>query len=181
MIAMTTEAPTIAAWLRARGASEDVASYAVAFGSDVAAFWASCPRADWLLAIAARSGRSGAEVSRGARAVVGLALDLLPEGDDAERWLADDGVDEAERLARADRLEARAEVTPHGALGALYLAIASALRAGTLPEAGSLAAALTTQALVLDAGDCAMITVLGWSQREGADRVRAHLGPPVLA
>lgn len=171
----------IASWLRAHGASEDVASYAVRFGSDIGAFWSGCPRADWLLAIAARSGSRASDVSRGARAVVELALDLLPDDDEASGWLADLDAPEAERLGRADRLEARSAEVPHPALGALYLAIASVLRTATLPEAGSLAAALTTQALVLDAGDCAMMTVLGWSQREGADRVRAHLGAPALA
>jgi hypothetical protein len=175
-----TEALTVAAWLRARGGSEDVASWAERHGTDVSALWAECPRADWLLAIAARAGTPAADVARGARAVVELALDLLPDGDEAHGWLLAEGIDEVERLRRADALEARAEGAGHGALGVLYLAIASVLRASTLPEAGSLAAALTTQALVLDAGDCAMMTVLGWSQREGAARVRAHVGAPSL-
>ncbi len=170
--------PAIAAWLRARGASEDLAAYAEPFGDDVEAFWDRCPRADWLLALAARAGSPAAAIAQAARAVVGLAVDLLPEDDEALRALAE-GLDGAEQ-GRADRLEARAADTADGATSTLYLAIACALRAGTLPEAASLAAALTTQALVLDVGDCAMLSVVGWSQRQGAERVRAVLGAPRL-
>jgi hypothetical protein len=54
-------------------------------------------------------------------------------------------------------------------------AIACVLRVEAAPESAAMAAALTSQALVLDAGDCAMLSVLGWSQRTSADRVRAIL------
>ena len=173
------ERPAIAAWLRERGAGEDLAAYAEPFGDDLEAFWHRCPRADWLLALAARAGYPVAELARAARAVVTLGLDLLPEDDDARLGLSD-GIEEDERNRRAEQLEARADRTPDGATSTLYLAIACALRAGTVPEAASLAAALTTHALVLDAGDCAMLSVVSWSQREGADRVRAVLGAPSL-
>jgi hypothetical protein len=173
------ERPRIAAWLRERGASEDLASYAEAFGDDLVAFWQRCPRADWLLALAARAGHPSADLARAAQAVVRLGIDLLPEEDEARRGL-EDGLEGAEPSQLAERLEAQAAHTPDGATSTLYLAIACALRAGTLPEAASLAAALTTQALVLDAGDCAMLSVVGWSQREGAERVRAVLDVPRL-
>ncbi len=170
-------APSVAAWLRREGASEDVSAWASTFGTDLRALWASCPRSDWMLAIAARLGVAPERLREAARTVVLLALDVLPDGDPAVQLLQERSADET---ALADQLEARSGEPMDPAVAAALLAIACVLRVEAAPESAAMAAALTSQALVLDAGDCAMLSVLGWSQRTSADRVRAILSADEL-
>lgn len=173
--------PSVAAWLRREGASEDVSGWAAAFGADLPALWASCPRSDWMLAIAARLGVAPPRLREAARSVVVLALDVLPDGDPAAQLLSDLSAHADDALSvLAEELEARSGEPMDPAVSAALLAIACVARIHTSPEAGAMAAALTSQALVLDAGDCAMLSVLGWSQRTSADRVRAILSAEEL-
>ena len=38
---------SVAGWLRAHGAANDVVVWAEPFGADAEGFWEACPRGDW--------------------------------------------------------------------------------------------------------------------------------------
>lgn len=166
----------IADWLRREGASEDVAVWASAYGEDLGALWAACPRADWMLAIAARLGLAPRLLFAAARPVVGLALDVLPEEDAALSLVSSLGEDDPALAEVADALEARSDQSGDPAVQAALLGVACLLRIPSAPENAAMVPALTTQALVLDAGACATLAVVSWSQRTAADRVREVIG-----
>lgn len=165
--------PRIATWLRAEGASEDVARWSERFGGDWAALWAACPRADWMLAIGARLKIDPPRLAEAAWRVTVLVLDVMPDGQDADPLGDPAALTDQELTSRAEAFEARSEAAGDPAVATALLALSQAARTRLDPSAGAMAAALTTQSLVLDAGDCAMMSVVGWSQESGADRVRA--------
>lgn len=163
----------VAAWLRAQGASEDLARWAEPFGDDLCALWAACPRGDWLLAIAVRLGLEGPPITDAAIEVGRLSLDVLPEQDEAHRVIDDLGsVSEEARAAQADALEARSDGAPDAALATALLALSCVARSFADPSAAPMVAALSTQALVFDAQECGVMSVIGWAQSTAAERVR---------
>lgn len=166
----------VAAWLRSEGASEDIAGWAEPFGDDLGALWQGCPRGDWLLAIAVRLGIDRAPIAEAAIEVGRLALDVLPEEDEAHRVIAALGAlgDEA-RTAHADALEARSDQAPDPALATALLALSCVARTFSDPSAAPMVAALSTQALVFDAQECGAMSVIGWAQSTAAERVRAAI------
>jgi hypothetical protein len=173
--------PRIASWLRAEGAAEDVAHWAERFGDDWGALWSSCPRPDWMLAIGARVNVEPARLAEAAWRVSVLSLDVMPDGENADP-IGDPAARSDEELATiAATLEARSDAASDPAVATALLAQAQAARTRLEPSAGAMAAALTTQALVLDAGDCAMMSVVGWSHESGADRVRAVIDAELVA
>jgi len=166
----------VAAWLRQQGASEDIAGWAEPFGDDLSTLWDACPRGDWLLAIAARLGISGAPITTAAIEVGRLALEVLPEDDDAHAaFEALPSASAHARTAAADALEARSDGAPDPALAAALLALSCVARSFSDPTASSMVAALSTQALVFDAQACGAMSVIGWAQSTAADRVRAAI------
>lgn len=173
--------PGIAAWLRAEGASEDVVRWSERFGGDWAALWTSCPRPDWMLAIGARLGLPASQLAEAAWRVTLLSLDVMPDDEDGDPLGDPAALTDEELSMRAAGLEARSEAAGDPAVATALLALTQAARTRLDPSAGAMAAALTTQALVLDAGDCAMMSVVGWSQESGADRVRAVIGAASVA
>lgn len=166
----------VAAWLRAEGASEDIAGWAEPFGEDVSALWAACPRGDWLLAIAARLKIGGAPITTAAIEVGRLALEVLPEDDEAHALLEGlpSASDEA-RVAQADALEVRSDAAPDPALATALLALSCVARSFSDPAVSPMVAALSTQALVFDAQECGAMSVIGWAQSTAAERVRAAI------
>jgi hypothetical protein len=166
----------VAAWLRAEGASEDIAGWAEPFGHDLSALWQACPRGDWLLAIAARLGIAGGPITTAALDVGRLALDVLPDDDDAHAMIAGlvSASDDA-RMAAADALEARSDGARDPALATALLALSCVARSFSDPTSAPMVAALSTQALVFDAQECGAMSVIGWAQSTAAERVRAAI------
>jgi len=80
-------------WHESLGASGELLAFAATFG-DRAAFWAECPRGDWLLWLALRAHEgSGAHARSGilgaARAIAALGLEYLPDDDTGARSVLD--------------------------------------------------------------------------------------------
>jgi hypothetical protein len=175
-------------WLEGRGASHDIVEWARPYGAEVDRLWRECPRGDWLLAIATRL---GVETSVLAQAACGCARIALPHVPDAEPRPAL-ALQAAEAACRGE-LDARtqAEHEQHvsdaldaattAASGAACVAVQSALRARLDRDAAVNAASFAAQASVLDAGDCAMLEALRFTQRQTAEAVRAAISPAQVA
>ncbi|MGD8858737.1 MAG: hypothetical protein PVI30_01925 [Myxococcales bacterium] len=166
-------------WLQEAGAHNDVVQWARPFEEDFERLWRECPRGDWLLAIAVRLDAERPALVQAACRCARLSLVHLPEDDPrpaaalqaAEAWSAgqaDPDALERQREALAGALDAA--VDPAG--GAAMVSLMSALDAVDDPEAAVNAAAFASQAAVLDAGDCAMMEALRFTQRRGAQLVR---------
>jgi hypothetical protein len=157
---------TAAEWLSANGAQTDVVAWAGEFGADWAELWRSCPRGDWLLAIAARRGVSPARIEAAERAVATLAFDYV-EGEE-RAWLA--GALEAPTPELADAIDARAAASVDPAHQAALSAVALAVR-GSIADAAMVPAFLV-QAAAMDAVDCGMSAAVNYAQRRSAELVR---------
>lgn len=167
-------------WLEANGAHHDVVEWARPYGEDWERAYAECPRGDWLLGIAARRGVDRAAVVRAARACAELAKEYVPDRERRpheglaaiDRWLAGGERPGAEVAAG---LERAVDEAPDPAAAAAAMAALAALRAIEAPEEAATAAACAVQAAVLDAGECAMLSAMGYAQRTCAERVREHV------
>ncbi len=179
-----------ARWLEGLGASHDLVSYAESVEGDREAFWAACPRGDWLLAIALRalsptdaSGRSA--VIEAATAIAALGLDYLPDDDAlALAVLAAHEGARAPSRDEIDALERDADDAPDPAVSLARRAIVLTARARQTGDPADIAdlamvPALVSQAAAHDAGDCAMIAAASFVLRKSAELVRARvLTPP---
>ncbi len=173
---------TLADWLEEHGAHHDVVSWARPFGAEWERAWRECPRGDWLLGLAARREVDRRALVRAARACAELALEYVPDDEarprDAlaaiERWLG--GEDDAQARARlAEAVERAIDEAPDPAVAAATTAAFAALRAIDAPDDAAGAAAACVQAAVMDAGECAMMSALGYAQHTCAERVREHV------
>jgi hypothetical protein len=177
-----------ARWLEGLGASRDVVSYAETVEGDRAAFWASCPRGDWLLAIGLRAITPSDERARralidAARAIAALGLDYVPEDDTLSRKLLTDDDGAAPSRDEVDALERDADDAPDPAVSLARRAIVLSARARLTAEPSDVAdlamvPALVSQAAAHDAGDCAMIAAASFVLRRSAELVRAHMPAP---
>lgn len=172
----------LARWLEDHGAHHDIVEWARSYDADWERAWRECPRGDWMLGLAARSGVDRRSLVRAACACAALALDYVPDGearpssalDAAQRWL--DGSDHPELRARAaSDVEAAVDDAPDPAVSSAALAALAALRSIDAPDEAPTAAAAAVQAAVLDAGDCAMMSAMRYVQHECAERVREHI------
>lgn len=167
-------------WLKAHGAHHDLVTWSAAFGNDWPRFWRECPRGDWLLALAARVGVERPRLVLAAAAAARTALEGVPESETlpraalelAEAWARGQASAEACR-SRASELERYSPPDP--ALSAIAAASLSALMTVEDPDSAAGAAANAAQAALFGAGDCALLSLLSYAQRETADRVRQHL------
>jgi hypothetical protein len=175
---------TVATWLARLGAHRDVVDWAEPFGMEWERAWAECPRGDWLLGIAARTAVEPSALVRAACACARLAQDYVP--DEAGLGVLDRALADAESwagrrgpigplTALADELERAAEGAPYPAAASALLAASAATRAAATPEAAASAASLAVEAAVLAAGECGMMSALGFMQRKTADAVRTHV------
>lgn len=173
-------------WLEGEGAHSDVVEWARPYGADWERAWSECPRGDWLLGLAARREVAREALVRAARACAELAMDYVPDDEGRphealaaiDRWIAGDGASREETCRAAERA---IDEAPDPAVAAAATAAFAALRAIDAPEEAPAAAAAAVQAAVLDAGDCAMMSALGYAQRTCADRVREHVPFAVIA
>jgi Imm-5 like putative immunity protein len=177
--------PELRVWLSAASASNDVVEWASTFGDDWQRAWRECPRADWLLAIAARLGIDTKLLVLAAAATARTSLDAIPAHE--TRPLA--AIEAAEAWARGeitgeelrDKARAADEVTATDP--ACAAAIASAWAAATSAEErdhAAVAAANAAQAALFGAADCAMMSLLKYAQRTGADKVREHIAAELV-
>ena len=173
----------VAAWLRKAGAHHDVVQWAEGFGDDWQGAWEQCPRGDWLLGMAARLEVERHYLVEGACRCARLALLYVPEEERRpEQALA---TAEAWCQRRAETLECweqKAQVASLGreaaddpAMQAATSATIAALDAIEEPDAAAAAAACAIQAAVLDAGDCAMMAALRFTQQRCAQLVRESI------
>jgi hypothetical protein len=174
-------------WLEQEGAHHDVCAWARPYDADWSKAWTECPRGDWLLGLAVRRGVERAAIVRAACACAELGLDYVPDDESgprraielARRWAA--GEDDAgTRAELAAELEATVDAAPDPAVAAAGLAALAALRSIEAPDEAATVAASVAQAAVLDAGECAMMSALGYAQRTCADRVREHVSLAAL-
>lgn len=169
-------------WLTAEGAHHDLVSWVRGASEDVCLLWESCPRGDWLLAMAARLGATPAALTPAACAAARTAFELLPDGEGRpaaavaaiETCAAGEAADSLEAHRKA--LEAMAAGAPDPTVNAVAEAVLAALASLEEPAAAAGAAALAAQAAVFDVGDCAMMPALRYAQEQSASAVRGHLG-----
>ena len=155
-------------WLRARGAANDLVTWAGAF-EDLESLWRACPRGDWLLTVAVVRGLPASALERAMLLVAELALDHVDE-DERPRLAASLRAPARERLRLAATLEARAAAATSPALSAALSALALALAART--EDAARVPSLVAHAAVSDAGECAMMPALSYAQKRSAELVR---------
>jgi len=169
-------------WLEERGAHRDVVTWARPFGERWEEAWNTCPRGDWLLGIAARAGIERKLIVSAACACARFAFDYLPESetrpgaavDAVERWL--DGADEPElREAMQTSAEAAIDDAPDPSVAAAAMAGLACLRAIDTPEEAALVVTSAVQAALLDVGDCAMMSAVGYAQSTCADLTRERI------
>lgn len=161
------------------GAQNDLVEWGKAFDG-WAALWDACPRGDWLLAIAVRRGVSHERIVDAAARCARLGLEHLPEGERlptraielAEAFARGEADDAEERVEVVRALDAAIGDAQDPVIAAASTAALAALLAIESPSDAPLAAAAVAQAAVLDAGECAMLSALGFAQRTCADRVR---------
>jgi len=167
----------LAQWLESEGAHHDIVHWASGFGDDFDRAWNECPRADWLLAVAARLGVERRSLVRAAAACTRTAHADLATPDPttlralelAEGWARGDVAAEecrslAAELERATPSEPLIAVL-QGAAQATLLSIED-------PQAASVAAANAAQSVLYGADDCAMMALLSYAQKQCAAHVR---------
>jgi hypothetical protein len=173
--------------LRALGAHQDVISWAAPFGDDWHALFLACPRADWLLGLAARLGAQRVLLVRAAASCCRVGLAYLPDSSApvdaalqaAEAWSGDP---EGTALCAAQSVHLQAFASSDDAVtDSVVQAALATLATIASPEAAAHAAACTAHAAVLASGDCAMTSALRFTQERCADLVRAVLQPAELA
>lgn len=155
-----------AEWLEKEGAQRDVVAWARDTGAGWDELWRSCPRADWMIAIALRRGVPSERVVEAGRAVARLALDHF-EGDERAR------IDAALRAPSEDAamaLAASAEGSPDPVHQAALAAVEIALRGA--PDEAAMVPLQLVQAAAMDAADCGMSAAVSYVQRRGAELVR---------
>jgi hypothetical protein len=176
-------------WHESLGASGELLAFAATFG-DRAAFWAECPRGDWLLWLALRAHEgSGAHARSGilgaARAIAALGLEYLPDDDTGARSVLD-ALAEGRELpteGEIDALEREADAAADAAVSLARSAIALAARAHLAADTAGLAGleripALVCEAARNDVGDCAQLAAVGYVLRKSAELVRSHVPAP---
>jgi hypothetical protein len=176
----------LAGWLETEGAHHDIVAWAAGFGDDFERAWHECPRADWLLAIAARLGFDRRSLVRAAAACTRTAHADLVTPDPptlralelAESWARGEAAAEECQSAAAE-LERAAPPDPlvavlQGAAQATLLSIED-------PHAASVAAANAAQAVLYGADDCAMMALLSYAQKQCAAHVREAVDFEALA
>jgi len=178
-------AHTLADWLESEGAHHDIVQWAGSFAEDFERAWIECPRADWLLAIAARLGFERSALVRAAAACTRTAHADLTTADPptlralelAESWAR--GEADAEQCRRvAAELERQLAPEPllavvQGAAHATLLSVDDAL-------AASVAAANAAQAALYGADDCAMMTLFRYAQKQCAECVRHEVATDAI-
>ncbi len=157
---------TAAAWLAKAGAQRDVVAWAEPFGADWSLLWQTCPRGDWLLAIATRRGADPQRISLAARSVASLALDHV-EGRERDALEAALRAPSAES---ADAIDARAAASSDPAHQAALSAVALAVR-GVARDA-AMVPMFIMQAAAMDAAECGMSAAVSYAQRRSAELVR---------
>jgi len=170
----------VSEWLEARAAHHDVVRWATAYGDDWQRLWDECPRGDWLLGLAARLGVERPRLVLAAAAAARTAFDALPADERrphaaielAEAWAGGSASAEA---CRSEALELERFCPPDPAVSAVAAACLSTLLAIDDPESAAGAASNAAQASLFGAGDCALLSLLSYSQRQTAERVREHL------
>ncbi len=155
-----------AEWLESEGAQRDVVAWARESGHGWEQLWTSCPRADWMIAIARRRGVPPARVVEAARAVARLALDHF----DGEERAHIDAALRAPSEAVAMELGARAEASHDPVHQAALVAVEIALRG--VPDEAAMVPLQLVQAAAMDAADCGMSAAVSYVQRRGAELVR---------
>lgn len=154
--------------------------WATAYADDWQRLWNECPRGDWLLGLAARLEVERPLLVLAAAAAARTALEALPEGEArpkgalevAEAW-ARGGASLDQCHEQALALERYSPADP--AVAAAAAACLSALCAVEDADSAAGAAANAAQAALFGAGDCALLPLLSYAQRQTAERVREHL------
>lgn len=178
----------VRAWLQAANAQRDVVTWAAQHAPMWSQFWSECPRGDWLLGIAARAGVDRHDVLDAALACVEVLAPYLPDGEPV--------VGEALDLVRSHRqTETHATALRHvsGEIDGLMARCADPSAQAAVMAVSALLASLddaaiaatyvaaTTQAAVLDAGDCGMMQAARFTEHECARCVREVISADVLA
>ncbi len=171
---------SVSDWLAQSGAHHDLVEWARAYGCDFERAWNECPRGDWLLGLAAKVGVERPRIVLGAAACARIALSEIDPRErrplhaieTAERW-ARGGVSDDE--CRALSVELNRTRVEEPALACALGAAQAALESVGSPEVAPASAQNAVQAAVMTAADCAMLSVLSYTQQSSATEVRAHI------
>ena len=162
-------------WLRAEGAHHDLVSYVEGRNENLDAFWATCPRGDWMLALLARDVTATETLVALAAKLAQIAKDQLSEEASLARdELAQLAMNAEIEPSRIAALEAEAERQADPAAHHAMLAVLIAARSRSAPQEVPNLVPLLVQAAVFDAGECAYMAVIGYVQRQAAEIIRAE-------
>ncbi|MEZ4224935.1 MAG: hypothetical protein R3B13_28540 [Polyangiaceae bacterium] len=170
-------AGSVADYLLRLGAHHDLVSWAQPYAGDFERAWRECPRGDWLLGVAVRSGLSARERMLAAAACARLGLEWLEDPAPAATAL-----DALERHVRegdgalrehTDRLAAVVPRDP--ATGAALSAVVLALGSAEDAELAASVPATVVEAAMYAVGDCGVMSLLRHTQSATAEAVRAHV------
>ncbi|MCB9626576.1 MAG: hypothetical protein H6725_04330 [Sandaracinaceae bacterium] len=172
---------SVAAWLQHAGAQHDVVEWARPFGTDWNAAMAACPRADWLLSIAARLHLPREALARAAMACVRVAH--------AGREMPEVALAALESVhAWAIHWEPFANCGKHAALceeaathaktpaeAALLNAVAAVARVPDDPYSAAAAATYAVELSLAQADDDELMSVMLSAQSSCVQAARVHL------
>jgi len=179
------------AWLSREGAHRDFVAWAEPFGPEVVRLWESCPRGDWLLALAARLRApsrllvmAACDCALGALEALGGQQERVFESmSTIRRWAA--GTLPPLSTEQIEGMRAQLEAARDGAQDAAEaeaaLAALAALETIGDPAMATSAAAFAAHASLMSAADCAMEQALRFAQHQSAQAVRAVLPAVMIA
>lgn len=179
------------AWLVREGAHHDFVTWAEPFASDVVKLWDSCPRGDWLLALASRLRAPTRLLVVAACDCARRALEGLPDDSSDARacletiraWAgsARPPLTLEELESMRGRLEAARDAAHDAAEAEAMLAAVAAFETIGDPAYAASAAAFAAHACLVSAADCAMEQALRFAHHEGAEAVRTVLPSAAIA
>jgi hypothetical protein len=172
---------SVAAWLQHAGAQNDVVEWARPYGTDWNAAMTACPRADWLLGIAARLHLPREALARAAMACVRVAH--------AGREMPDVALAALESVHTwAIHWEPFANCAKHAALceeaakhaktpaeAALLNAVAAVARIPDDPASAAIAATYSVELSLAQADDDELMSVMLSAQSSCVEAARVHL------
>ena len=167
-------------WLIAAGAQNDVVEWTREHAPGWEQWWADCPRADWMLATAARVGVPGDRLLQAALACVPVLSPYLPVDEPLiERALSfvrtfarGDHVSDATLASELNALlSASSDVGAHAAV----FAVSALVDAVESPMSAATYAASIAHAAMVDAGDCAMLQAKRYTDHACAEAVRTQI------
>ena len=166
-------------WLQTQDLQQDLVDWARPHGDDWVSLWRGCPRGDWLLTLCVLLRVEPYRIVDAACRCARLGTAYLPDGDELvvvaltalQKQVAESQSD-GDMGGRLAALRESAQGATDPAVAAVFNAAVACFEALDQPQRAVAAALLISEAAILDAGDCAMMSALRFTQQRCAELVR---------